>query len=419
MITLLKDITSLVRISSDGSLVKKGYEMRNVEEVADGAILFDEKIKWVGKTSEANQKLEEGEFNPDRVFSLKGRTLFPGFVDSHTHLVFAGDRASEFARKVSGATYQEIASEGGGILTTVKATRQASFEELYEISYLNVERAISYGTIALEIKSGYGLELETEIKMLKVIEKLQKDFPIYIVPTFLGAHDFPPEYKNRRDEYVNLLCLRMIPKVAELGLAKYCDCFVDESYYTIDQAQKIFETAQRYGMRIKIHADELADVGAGGFAGDIGSVSADHLLYVSDESLEKMSKGNTIATLLPGTSYFSRLPYAPAKKIISKGLAVAIASDFNPGSCFTENMQIILSLSVTNLGLNCEESLVASTLNGASAIELSDRIGSIEVGKDATFVVANCKNYLELFYHFGINHIESCWVKGKKFLFNI
>lgn len=419
MAILFKDITCLVKVASNGALVKKGSEMLNVEEIKDGAVFFDEKIRWIGNTHEANQKLDKGEFNPERIVSLNGRTLFPGLVDSHTHSVFAGDRANEFARKVDGATYQEIATEGGGILTTVKATRQVSFEALYEFSYMNVERAISYGTIALEIKSGYGLELETEIKMLKVVEKLQKDFPIYIVPTFLGAHDFPPEYKNRRDEYVNLLCTKMIPKVAELGLAKYCDCFVDEGYYTIEQARKIFETALRYGMKIKVHADELADVGAGGFAGEMGAISADHLLFVSDESLEKMSKANTIATLLPGTSYFSRLPYAPARKIINKGLAVALASDFNPGSCFTENMQIILSLSVTNLGLNCEESLVASTLNSAAAIELSDRIGSLEIGKDATFVVVRCNNFLELFYHFGINHIESCWVKGKRILYNI
>lgn len=419
MAILLKDITCLVKVASNGALVKKGSEMLNVEEIKDGAIFFDEKIRWIGNTTKANQKLEKGDFIPERVISLKGRTLFPGFVDSHTHLVFAGDRVNEFARKVAGATYQEIASEGGGILTTVRATRQATFEELYEISYMNLERAIRYGTIALEIKSGYGLELETEIKMLKIVQKLQKDFPIYIIPTFLGAHDFPPEYKNRRDEYVNLLCTKMIPKVAELGLAKYCDCFVDEGYYTIEQARKIFETALRYGMKIKMHADELADVGAGSLAAEIGAVSADHLLFVSDESLEKMSKAHTIATLLPGTSYFSHLPYAPARKIIDKGLAVALASDFNPGSCFTENMQIILSLSVTNLGLNCEESLVASTLNSAASIELSDQIGSLEVGKDATFVVARCRNFLELFYHFGVNHIESCWVKGKRILYNI
>lgn len=408
----------MVTVSSNHTLVKKGEEMKNIETIANGAVYFGDRIEWIGTTMEAEDKLRRGEILPDRVFSLKGKTLFPGFVDSHTHSIFAGSRANEFARKVAGATYQEIASEGGGIQTTVSATREASFEQLYEIAFENVLRAISFGTIALEIKSGYGLELNSEIKMLKVIEKLKKDFPIEIVATFLGAHDFPAEYRNRREEYVELICTKMIPKIAEESLAKYCDCFVDKGYYTIEQARKIFQSALLYGLKIKVHADELSDVGAGKLAGEIGAVSADHLLNVSDESLDVLAKSGTIATLLPGTSYFSRLPYAPARKIISNGLAVALATDFNPGSCFTENMQIILSLAVTNLGLTCEEALVASTLNGAASIELSGSIGSIEVGKDATFVIARCNNYIEIFYHFGINQVESVWIKGKKVVYN-
>lgn len=418
MKTLLKDVSSLVLITSNKATVLRGEEAKNIETITNGAIYFGDKIEWIGSSSQAEQKIQNGELQPQRIISLKGRTIFPGFIDSHTHSVFAGNRSNEFAQKVAGATYQEIASKGGGILATVKATRKASIDELFELAYENVLSSISYGTVALEIKSGYGLDLESELKILKTVEKLKKVFPIDIIPTFLGAHDFPPEFKNRRDEYVQIVCSKMIPAVANEGLAKYCDCFVDIGYYSIEQARKIFETALKFGLKIKMHADELADVGAGKLAGEFGAISADHLLYVSDESLDSMAKSGTIATLLPGTSFFSRMVYAPARKIINKGLAVALATDFNPGSCYTENMQIILSLAVNNLGLTCEEAMAASTLNGSAALELSDKIGSLEVGKYSTFVVARFSNYIDLFYHFGINHVESVWVKGERYLYN-
>ncbi len=414
MKTLIKNISSLIRIAGQGERICKGQRMNEVCEIKNGAMFFGEKFEWVGTTKEADELLAHSKLKPDRIIDGKGKTVFPGFVDSHTHLVFAGDRSNEFALRIAGATYQEIASSGGGILTTVNATRKASFDLLYDNAYAFALSAIRHGTVALEIKSGYGLELETELKMLRVINKLKENLPIEIVPTFLGAHDFPPEYRNNRDGYVKLICERMIPSVVDEGLATYCDCFVDKGYYTTEQARRIFEIAIRYGMKIKMHADELADVGAGKLAGEIGAVSADHLLFVSDESLEAMADGGTIATLLPGTSYFIRMPYAPARKIIEKNIPIALASDFNPGSCFTENMQIVLSLAVTQLSLSCEEALVASTLNGASAIELSDRIGSIEISKEASFAVLNCKSYVDMFYHFGINHIESVWSKGEK-----
>ncbi len=416
MRTLFKNIASLVRISDSRELVCKGKRMSQAFEIQDGAIFFDEKFEWVGTSREADELVAVGKLNPEKIIDAKGKTIFPGFIDSHTHLVFAGDRSKEFALRVAGATYQEIASRGGGILTTMNATRKASFDSLYENAYAFALSAMYHGTIALEVKSGYGLELESELKMLRVVKKLKETLPIEIVPTFLAAHDFPPEYRNNRDSYVELICKEMIPVVAEEKLATYCDCFVDRGYYTIEQGRRIFESATRYGLKIKMHADELADVGAGKLAGEVGAVSADHLLFVSDESLDAMRKSGTIATLLPGTSYFIRMPYAPARKIIEKNIPVALASDFNPGSCFTENMQIILSLAVIQLGISCEEALVASTLNGASAIELSDRIGSIEVGKEANFVVLDCKNYLDIFYHFGVNQVESVWIKGSKII---
>lgn len=411
---LFKEISSLVTIAGDNSSPRSGLLLSEIGEIKDGAFLFDDKILWVGTTKEADIKLQNGEIAPEQIFSMNGKTVLPGFIDSHTHLVFAGDRSNEFAKRVSGVSYKQIAREGGGIISTVSAVRKASETELFDNACFYLTNAIKHGTVAIEIKSGYGLDTENEIKMLKVVEKLSKAFPIYIVPTFLGAHDFPPEYKNNPNEYVQIICNEMIPKVYEMNLAKYCDCFVDDGYYTIEQAEKIFTTAYKYGLKIRVHADELADVGAGGFAGKIGAISADHLLFVSEKSLMSMANARTIATLLPGTSYFLKMPYAPAKKIISYNIPVALASDFNPGSCFTENMQMILSLAVMNLGLSCEQAIVASTINGAHSLEISDKIGSIEVGKDATFVVVDSVSYIGIMYHFGINHIQSVWVKGKK-----
>ncbi|ROL60105.1 imidazolonepropionase [Bacteroidetes/Chlorobi group bacterium MS-B_bin-24] len=414
MKVLFKNISSLVTICRNGERFLAGEDMNYVSEIKDGAIFFDEKILWVGETVDAEEQIRFGKIKPDKIYDLKGKSVIPGFVDSHTHTVFAGDRSDEFAQRVAGATYQEIAARGGGILKTVSATRKASVEQLFDNASRFLKNAIAHGTVALEIKSGYGLDVETELKILRVIRRLAENFPVDIVPTFLGAHDFPPEYRNRPDEYVDLICNVMIPRVAEENLAQYCDCFVDKGYFTIDQARRIFETATKFGLKIRMHADELADVGAAKLAAELWAVSADHLLFVSDESLDAMQKAGTIATLLPGTSYFIRMPYAPAKKILQKGIPIALASDFNPGSCFTENMQIILSLAVINLGLNCQQSMVASTLNGAYSLGISHRLGSIEVGKDATFAILDCPSYLEMFYHFGVNHVESIWIKGEK-----
>ncbi len=411
---LLKEISSLVTLVGNNSTPRRGKLMNEIGEIKDGALFFDDKILWVGTTVEADIKLQNGELVPEQIVSLKGRTVFPGFVDSHTHLVFAGDRSGEFAKRISGVSYKQIAKEGGGIISTVSAVRKASEEELFDNASKYLTNAIQHGTVAIEIKSGYGLDTGNEIKMLRVIERLRENYPIYIVPTFLGAHDFPPEYRSNPDGYVELICNEMIPRVSEMNLAKYCDCFVDDGYYTLQQAEKIFKTAMQYGLKVRVHADELADVGAGMLAAKVGAISADHLLFVSEDSLQALSETGTIATLLPGTSYFIRMPYAPAKKILQYSIPIALASDFNPGSCFTENMQIILSLAVVNLGLTCEQAIVASTINGAHALEIADKIGSIEVGKDATFVILDCSSYIEIFYHFGVNHVQSVWVEGKK-----
>lgn len=415
MINLFYNISSLVQISNSQQQYKVGEDMRNINEINNGAILFDEKILWVGKSEEVADFINKNKLEISQSVDLSGKTLIPGFTDPHTHIIFGGNRSNEFARRLEGATYIEIAQEGGGILSTVRATREATLDELVMSASKLIENAIKNGTIALEIKSGYGLNTETEIKMLEAIGILKRKYPIYIKSTFLGAHDFPPEYKNNRDEYVDLLCEEMLPKVAEKNLAEYCDAFVDKGYYTLEQGEKIFMKAKQLGMKIRMHCDELADVNAAKLAAELGAISADHLLFVNDESLVLMQQKGTVATLLPGTSFFIRMPYANARKIIEMGVITALATDCNPGSSFTENMQMILWLAAINLKMTAEEALTAATLNSAFSLQLSDKIGSIEPGKDASFLILNINSYKELFYHFGHNHVEKVYINGKAY----
>jgi imidazolonepropionase len=418
MITLIRKTSSLVTVDTNGLNYKTGSDMNNIGEIKDGSILFDDKILWIGKDSEADDYLRTNNIHPDKIIFAEGKTILPGFVDSHTHLVFAGNRSNEFARRLRGATYKEIADEGGGILNTVRATRLASVDELFSNGLKLALNAIEHGTTSFEIKSGYSLNLEGEIKQLRAIKKIKELLPCEIKATFLGAHDFPPEYRNDREAYIDYICDVMIPEVAKQGLADYCDAFVDEGYYTPEQGRKIMETAKRFGLGIRLHADELADVSAAKMAAEAGCSSADHLLFVSDESIEAMKKSGTVACLLPGTAYFIRMPYANARKIIDKGLITALATDTNPGSCFTENMQLILSLAVINMKMTAEEAISASTINGAYSLDFADKTGSLEIGKFADFAVYDCNSYSDIMYHFGINHVSETWIKGQKFDFN-
>ena len=414
MATLLTNISSLVPISSTGEKYKSGADMSNIGEIKDAAMLFDDKILWLGTMEQARELISKNEMRPEKLIDLNGKTVMPGFVDSHTHIVFAGDRSNEFNLRLKGATYEEISNAGGGIQSSLKATRLASVEELVDNAKRLALEAISHGTTTIEIKSGYGLTMESEMKMLEAIKILKREVPLRIKSTFLGAHDFPPEYKNNKEMYIDIICGEMLPAVAELKLAEFCDAFVDKGYYTIKQGEKIFIKAKELGLKIKCHADELADVGAASMAANLGALSADHLLYISEKGITDLEKAGTVATLLPGTAYFIRLPYAPARKIIDSNVITALATDCNPGSCFTQNMQTILSLAVFNMKMTAEEALTASTLNGAAALELSSEVGSLEVGKFADFIILDCQNYTDLFYHFGVNHAEQTWISGKR-----
>lgn len=414
MLTALVHIGELVTVRADGARVKVGSSMQELGILHDGAMLFDDRIRWVGTTAELFRRREAGELFWDTLVEARGRVVLPGFVDAHTHAVFAGSRAQEYRLRLHGATYQQIAAAGGGIWATVQAVRRASEEELLEQARLLLWSALRHGTTTMEIKSGYGLSLADELKLLRVIRRLGEVLPLRVVPTFLGAHAVPPEYHHRRDAYVELVCSEMIPAVAAEGLAEYCDVFADEGYFTLEEAERILRTAAEYGLRPRLHADELAPFSAAELAARLGAVSADHLLHISETGIAALREAGTVATLLPGTAYTLRLPYAPARRLIEAGVPVALATDCNPGTCFCENMQLILSLACQEMGMLPEEALVAATLNGAAALERSHELGSLEMGKKADFLLLAVYEVTELVYHFGVNHVEEVWVDGQR-----
>lgn len=414
MAILFKNISSLVTVDSKGDLFKIGEQMQNVGEIKNGAMIVTDVIEWIGETGKLSEI--QSSYNIDKEIDLKGKTILPGFVDSHTHIVFGGNRSAEFGMRLRGATYAEIAAAGGGIQTTVNATRKASIEELAEVGKNLAMSAAKYGTTSIEIKSGYSLNVEGEIKQLEAIKHLSETLPLRVTPTFMGAHDFPKEMNGDRNRYIDLIINEMLPYIKDNNLAEFCDVFVDKGYYTTDEGTRILEAGKKYGLLPKAHCDELADVGAATMAAKADSISADHLLFISEKGIEDLKISGTVAGLLPGTAYFIKMPYAPARKLIDSGVITAIATDCNPGSCYTENMQTIMSLSVINMGMTAEEAICAATINGAYSIRKSNEVGSLEVGKKADFIIYNCADYVDIFYHFGINHVAQTWINGKQII---
>ncbi|NQW29894.1 MAG: imidazolonepropionase [Ignavibacteria bacterium] len=414
--TLFSNIECLVTVNANGELFKVGAAMQDLGVINNGAILFDEKIRWVGSNNDVDAAIVDLHLGNDDVefVDCSGQTVMPGFVDSHTHMVFAGNRADEFARRLQGVPYTQIAAEGGGILTTMNAVREASVQELYDVAEALATSALMHGTTTIEIKSGYGLSVESELAQLEAIELLRETHEARIVPTFMGAHDVPPEFKHAPDEYVDLLINEMLPKVAEHNLAVFVDVFTDAGFFTVEQSTRILLAAKKLGFLVKVHADEISNIGASAMAAELGAVSADHLEFTTESDMDAMLTAGTVATLLPGTAYTLRLPYPPARKMIEKGLTVALATDCNPGSCFTENMSTVLSLACANMHMSIEESIVAATLNGAHALRMSNSVGSIEVGKLADLVIYDVPSYSSLVYHFGVNHVWSVWVGGEE-----
>ncbi len=385
-------------------------EMNNLAILQNAAIAIDK-----GRIIKAgdNDKILK-EFSSENKIDAQGNVVMPGFVDSHTHPVFYQTRENEYAMRIEGKTYVEISKSGGGIRASINGVRKATEEKLYKLSVNRINELIKYGTTTLEAKSGYGLSTESEIKMLKVIKKLDETLPIDIIPTFLGAHEYPPEYKDNHKAYIDILLNDMLPKVAEMKLAKYCDIFCEEHVFNIDESREILLKAKELGFKIRMHADEIKPIGGAGLAAELKAISADHLGATSKEDITKMAKAGVIATLLPCTIFSLGMEsYAKARLMIENGVAVALATDYNPGSCNCGNMQMAMTLANIKMKMTIEEAITASTVNAAYSLEMGDDTGSLEEGKKADILIMNTKNYQYIPYHFGANNVKTVIKEGK------
>jgi imidazolonepropionase len=406
---LLKNISQLVTVAARGKTAKTGADMRDLGVLTDAGVLCrDGRIAWAGPMREWKVNLA-----PDVAeYDASGMTVLPGFVDSHTHMMFAGSREKEFALRSEGATYRQIAEQGGGILSTVSHVRAAGKKELkgQTVRYMNA--MMRGGTTTVEIKSGYGLDMDAEIRMLEGITELGIEELMDVVPTFLGAHAVPPEYRGRTSDYVAFLTGTIIPYVGRKKLARFCDVFCDQGYFTVEESERVLLAARSQGMRLKLHADELTPAGGAELAARLRAVSADHLEHVSVRGIAEMKDAGVVAGLLPGVSFFLNHGYAPARALIDAGVPVAIASDFNPGSCMSFSMPMMMTIACTQMHMTPEEAVTASTLNGAAALGLSGEIGSIEIGKKADLIVADVPDYRFLAYHFGTDHVRTTIKNG-------
>lgn len=388
-----------------------GEKQRDVTHYPEGAILVSGgKVVGVGQEQDVVTKVDTN--GNVQVIELGGRCLIPGFVDPHTHMCFAARREAEFLERIKGTPYLDILARGGGILSSVRAVASASEEELYEVTRHHVDSALRFGTTSLEVKSGYGLDTENELKMLKVIGQVAEEVSQDIVPTFLGAHAIPEGYRDMPDAFIDLVISEMLPAVMDQGIAKHCDIFCEEGVFSIEQGRRLLKVAKKLGMGVKLHADEVHDLGGAGLAAELTALSADHLLAASDENLAAMAHANVVATLLPATAYSLRKEYARARKMIELNLPVALATDCNPGSSYTESMPFVIGLAVLNMEMTPNEALVAATLNSSYAIGIADRVGSLDVGKQADFVVLDGESPAILAYHAGVSPVSEVYKRG-------
>jgi len=356
-------------------------------------------VVWVGPESQLGNNCSTG--IETIVDDAGGRVVTPGFVDSHTHALFGRTRQDEFAMRAAGADYEQIAAAGGGILNSVRRTREASDETIRRNLEKHLAAMLTSGTTTVEVKSGYGLDLETELRCLKIASETASGTPMTIVPTFMGAHEVPEEFRGRPDDYIDYLINTVNPAVREQGIAEYVDIFCEKGVFTPDQAARYLEASAEQGFGLRIHADEFHDTGGAALAVRTGAASADHLLSISDENIELIAASGTVATLLPGTALFLGKPFPPGRKLLDSGAAVALATDFNPGSCFCDSMPLIVSLAVCQCGFTVEEAIVSATANGAAALNLSGTKGGLAPGCDADIVIWNCEDYRSIPYHLG------------------
>lgn len=390
---------------------RRGAEQGRVERRRDVEVLCrDGRILFVGSRDERERRFGEPEV---RVDGRRG-TLVPGFIDPHSHLPWAGSRAEEFAHRLAGATYQELAAAGGGILSTVAATRAASLDELTASVLERLDNMLRSGTTTTEAKSGYGLALDAELKQLQALRAADAGHPVDLVPTLLAAHEVPPEFREERERYLDLVCEEIIPAVAELGLARFCDVFCEDGVFSAAESRRVLLAGRRHGLAPRLHADEFAPSGGAELAAELGALSADHLIAVSEAGIAALAASEVTAILLPGTSFFLLSHhYAPARALIAAGVPVALATDCNPGSSFTESMPTVITLAVFEAKMTVEEALTGATLNAACTLGLGDDRGTVEEGKRADLVLLDLPDLIHLGYHYGDNPVRTVLKDGR------
>lgn len=407
----IKHASQLATLALNGKGPRVKEEMSELGLIEDGSLwLEDGVIKAVGTTAKLEEQYGERE-NEAEVVDASGCLVTPGLVDPHTHVVYGGSREREFEMRLEGATYMEIMNAGGGIHATTRMTREATEEELMEQTMRRLDSFLTHGVTTVEGKSGYGMNIETELKQLRVMQKLQEAHAIDIVPTFMGAHAVPPEYKEREDEFVDHLIKEMLPVVAEEKLAEFNDVFCEKGVFTPEQSERILEAGKDYGLIPKIHVDEIEPYGGAELAAKVGAISAEHLLKASDQGIRAMADAGVIACLLPATALYLREQAAAGRKMVDAGVPVAISTDCNPGSSPTTSMPLVMNLACILMRMTPAEALTAATYNAACAINRQDKVGSLEQGKQADVVMWDIENYQKLQYLFGVNHVKSVWKK--------
>ena len=405
---LIKNASQIVTCS--GNKAKFGKDMSDIHIIENGSVVIEEGlIKAAGKTEDILSKYDENNYE---VLNLENKCVLPGFVDSHTHFVFGGYREEEFSWRLKGDSYMDIMNRGGGIANTVKATREASRGELIGLGKKRLDSMLHFGVTTVEGKSGYGLDYDTEIKQLEVMKELNDIHPVDVVSTFLGAHAVPAEYKGKQNDYIDFMIEKVMPYVAENELAEFCDVFCEEGVFSVEESRKILLEAKKLGMKLKIHADEIASLGGAELGAELGTVSADHLLHASDKGIKDMAERKVVSTLLPTTAFCLREPFAKGRYMIDNGCGVALATDFNPGSGFTNSIPLIFALSAIYMNMTIEETITAMTINGAAALDRADTIGSIDVGKKGDLVVLEYPSYKFLPYNTGVNIVEKVIKNG-------
>ncbi|RHW42758.1 imidazolonepropionase [Neobacillus notoginsengisoli] len=409
---LIRNASQLVTLkgSADGPRTKE--QMSDLGLIENGSVWIEDGVIQAVGTDEEICAAYAGRLGEAEVVDVSGKLVTPGLVDPHTHLVFAGSREDEFNMRLQGATYMEIMNAGGGIHATTARTKAASFEQLFEESASRLDQLLLHGVTTVEAKSGYGMEWETERKQLEVAKKLNEVHPMDIVSTFMGAHAVPKEYKDRPDEFVDYV-IGLLPKVAELGLAEFNDVFCEKGVFTPEQSRKILKAGIEFGLKPKIHADEIEPYEGAELAAEVGAISADHLLKATGKGIEAMAAAGVVGVLLPGTAYFLRAEFANARKMIDAGVPVALSTDCNPGSSPTVSLPFVMNLGCLMMGMTPAEVLCAATINAAHAINRADVVGSLEVGKRADVTIFDVPNYMKLQYSYGVNHVNTVVKAGR------